>query len=132
MTAVSWPVCMLRAAGRMPTHDAPRTMHASMRVWRCARRVRVRCRGLGAVCRGAVRRSVLVLLTGLMLVSFLPILDLGLEHFGWNAGRVLEHEPAAQHAGPDQSEESHNAQHACERELLRRHLKTSEQTPSEH
>ena len=67
-----------------------------------------------------------------MVVSFLPILDLGLEHLGWNAGRVLEHEPAAEHTGPDQSEESHDAQHACERELLRRHLKTPEQTPGEH
>src|SRR6266576_6131611 len=99
MTAASWRVCMHRAAGRMPTHDARRTTHASMAVWRRARRICVRCLyGVG----------VLVFLAGLVVMPLLAVLDLGLQRFGRDAGRVVEHQPATEHPGPHQSQDAHD------------------------
>src|SRR5882762_9989397 len=81
---------------------------------------------------GICGHTVLVLFARLVLMLRLPILDLGLEHPGRNAGRVLEHESAAEHAGPHQAQKSHDAQHARERKLLRRHLETADETPGEY
>ena len=60
-----------------------------------------------------------MLFTGLVLVSCFPILDLGLQRRGRDAGRVLEHQVATKHAGPGETEEAYDAQGAGQRELLR-------------
>src|ERR1700704_3614665 len=85
---------------------------ALMRMRRCARRVRMR-----RLC-GICGRAVLERFTGLMFVPRLPIFELGLENLRRKPRRGLEHEPAAEDAGPHQSQESHDAEHARERELL--------------
>src|SRR6266511_533075 len=102
---------MPRPAARSPRVPASTTVRRSpwwVTVWR----------GLGGVGGGRSRR-VLVLFAGLMLVTLFPILELGLKRLRRNAGRVLEHAPASEHAGPYQSRDPHDTQHARELAVTR-------------
>src|SRR5206468_7565226 len=90
-----------------------------------------RCSWWVRVCRVRRIRWCGVLLAFLVRVPGGPVLDLGLERLRRNACRVLKHHPAAQHSRPDESRKADNAQRACERQLLRRHLETARHLPEQ-
>src|SRR6266545_8006182 len=116
MTDVSWSGC--RPLTKVPTR-LPRSEFCSMCVWRRARRICVSC--LHSVCG----RAMVKLVPGLVMMSLFPVLDLGLQGFGRNAGSMIEHQPAAEHGGPHQRRDAYDAQHAGQSQLLRRHLEAA-------
>src|SRR5690242_17914471 len=108
---------------RMPTHNTLRTTYASVRMRGRARGMRV-C-GFCGICG----RSVLVLFPGLVMVSLFPVFDLSLQRLGGDAGRVVEHQTATEHASPHESQDADDAQRARQGQLLRGHLEAAGEAP---
>src|ERR1700757_1989678 len=108
MEGVSWSGCSRQTVRRIPTHDARRATHASMRVRRGS---------FGGV---GFRRILLFALFVMMAGRAIP--DLRLHRLHGDTRRMLEHHLAAQHARPHETHEADYAEEAGDGELLRRHL----------
>src|SRR3989442_15666442 len=91
-----WPACTQRREARRRPEVAS---------------VRVRRGGFRGIC-------VLVLLTCLVIMTSGPIENLGLKGLRRDARGMVEHHSAAEDAGPDESQESHDGQHSRGQLLL--------------